>query len=60
MTGGSGAMSFAEVLPGTWEMVREEIHYTGKQGPITGTYDQVVSNSRFRRYATFGEAQRAL
>jgi hypothetical protein len=60
MTGGSGVMSFAEVLPGTWEMVREEMHYTGKQGPITGTYDLVVSNSRFRRFATLGEAQRAL
>ena len=56
----SGTVTFAEVVPGVWELVRDEQHLSGKQFFITGTAEITVTHSHYRKFSSLSAAEKAL
>ena len=57
---GSGTITFGEVLPGIWKMVRDESHYSGQKFFIKGSADIVITQSHYRKFATQAAAEKAI
>jgi hypothetical protein len=50
----------AEVLPGCWQMTHEVQQYTGRYHGIPGTATTEITESRFQRFASAADAEKAI